>query len=157
MSLPAGRILRAAAQRTPAARILGILPALGPTTPSRLRARDVTAAVASGFHTAPATRHPDSSKGHKAQRATKRKPADDETASVAGSGARTDDSITVEYPPDEQLPSSRPVAGAGRAGPNVFPTLATFSLQGKVGVVTGGARGLGLVMARRSFPPPEWQ
>lgn len=70
-------------------------------------------------------------------------------AAVAGSYARTDDSITVEYPPDEQLPSSKPVAGAGRAGANVFPTLATFSLQGKVGVVTGGARGLGLVMGRK--------
>ncbi len=84
-------------------------------------------------------------------------PPNDEIASAAGSGARTDDSITVEYPPDEQLPSSKPVAGAGRAGANVLPTLAAFSLQGKVGVVTGGARGLGLVMARRSCPPPKWQ
>lgn len=39
-------------------------------------------------------------------------------------------------------------SGIGRAGQNVFPTLATFSLQGKVGVVTGGARGLGLVMGQ---------
>ena len=83
--------------------------------------------------------------------------SDDKIASAAGSGARTDDSITVEYPPEDQVPSSKPVAGAGRAGANVLPTLAAFSLQGKVGVVTGGARGLGLVMARRSFSPPEGQ
>lgn len=68
----------------------------------------------------------------------------------AGAFARTDDSITVEYPEDpSKLPSSQPVdSGIGRAGQNVFPTLATFSLQGKVGVVTGGARGLGLVMGQ---------
>lgn len=61
----------------------------------------------------------------------------------AGTFARTDDSITVEYPEDHELPSSVPIVGAGRA-----PTLATFSLQGNVGVVTGGARGLGLVMGQ---------
>ncbi|KAF3768679.1 putative D-arabinitol dehydrogenase ArbD [Cryphonectria parasitica EP155] len=61
----------------------------------------------------------------------------------AGSFARTDDSITVEYPEEHELPSSVPVAGAGR-----HPTLATFSLEGRVGVVTGGARGLGLVMGQ---------
>ncbi|CCC09267.1 unnamed protein product [Sordaria macrospora k-hell] len=68
----------------------------------------------------------------------------------AGAFARTDDSITVEFPDDSsQLPSSQPVdSGTGRAGQNVFPTLATFSLQGKVAVVTGGARGLGLVMGQ---------
>lgn len=66
----------------------------------------------------------------------------------AGSFARTDDSITVEYPKENELPPSEPVSGAGRAGMHVYPTLATFSLEGKVGVVTGGARGLGLVMAQ---------
>lgn len=66
----------------------------------------------------------------------------------AGSFARTDDSITVEYPKDHELPSSEPVTGAGRAGMHVYPTLAAFSLEGKVGVVTGGARGLGLVMGQ---------
>jgi hypothetical protein len=80
---------------------------------------------------------------------TQKKSNEEDVSSVAGSYARTDESITVEYPPDEQLPASKPVAGAGRAGANVFPTLATFSLQGKVGVVTGGARGLGLVMGRK--------
>lgn len=67
---------------------------------------------------------------------------------AGGSYARTDNSITVEYPSDGSLPPSQPVSGAGRAGANVFPTLASFSLQGKVGVVTGGARGLGLVMGQ---------
>ncbi|TLS22546.1 uncharacterized protein PpBr36_09893 [Pyricularia pennisetigena] len=67
---------------------------------------------------------------------------------TAGSYARTDASVTVEYPEAHELPSSAPIKGAGRAGVNVKPTLATFSLQGKVGVVTGGARGLGLVMGQ---------
>jgi D-arabinitol 2-dehydrogenase len=66
----------------------------------------------------------------------------------AGSSARTDESITVEYPSEQTLPSSRPVAGTGRAGDQVYPTLASLSLHGKVGVVTGGARGLGLVMGQ---------
>lgn len=66
----------------------------------------------------------------------------------AGSFARTDDSITVEYPKEHELPSSNPVEGAGRAGMHTFPTLSAFSLEGKVGVVTGGARGLGLVMGQ---------
>lgn len=66
----------------------------------------------------------------------------------AGSFARTDDAITVEYPKEHELPSSSPVTGAGRAGMHTFPTLSSFSLEGKVGVVTGGARGLGLVMGQ---------
>lgn len=72
----------------------------------------------------------------------------DASTEAGGSYARTDNSITVEYPSAGSLPSSQPVSGAGRAGANVFPTLASFSLQGKVGVVTGGARGLGLVMGQ---------
>ncbi|TPX19008.1 uncharacterized protein E0L32_011325 [Thyridium curvatum] len=74
--------------------------------------------------------------------------ADPEHPETAGSFARTDATVTVEYPEDHELPSSAPVEGAGRAGVQVYPTLATFSLQGKVGVVTGGARGLGLVMGQ---------
>ena len=73
---------------------------------------------------------------------------DKEAARVGGQFARTDDSIKVEYPAGHELPSSRPVEGAGRAGAHVYPTLASFSLQGNVGVVTGGARGLGLVMGQ---------
>jgi D-arabinitol 2-dehydrogenase len=44
------------------------------------------------------------------------------------------------------LKTSEPVYGLG--GRDGTPTLASFSLAGKVGVVTGGARGLGLVMGQ---------
>jgi len=64
----------------------------------------------------------------------------------AGSFARTDESIQVEYPEEGQLPSSAPVQGRG--GMHFKRTLASFSLEGRVGVVTGGARGLGLVMSQ---------
>ncbi|OIW31329.1 D-arabinitol dehydrogenase [Coniochaeta ligniaria NRRL 30616] len=89
------------------------------------------------FHTQPA-------------RQTKTKPSSTATSdpAVAGSHARTDDSIKVVYPAAADLPSSAPVSGAGQTGTNALPTLATFSLQGRVGVVTGGARGLGLVMGQ---------
>lgn len=63
-----------------------------------------------------------------------------------GSHSRTDGDIEVEYPAEHELPSSKPVPGTG--GQYVKPTLPTFSLDGRVGVVTGGARGLGLVMAQ---------
>ncbi|KAK0749438.1 hypothetical protein B0T18DRAFT_105626 [Schizothecium vesticola] len=64
----------------------------------------------------------------------------------AKSAARTDESIAVTYPDPSAVPPSEPVVGAG--GAHGLPTLATFSLQGRVGVVTGGARGLGLVMGQ---------
>ncbi|PMB68342.1 D-arabinitol 2-dehydrogenase (ribulose-forming) [Beauveria bassiana] len=48
-------------------------------------------------------------------------------------------------PPEDELPSD-PVRRAG--GQYVKPTLQTFSLDKKVGLVTGGARGLGLVIAQ---------
>lgn len=63
-----------------------------------------------------------------------------------GSFARTDSSVQVEYPDDGDLPSSVPVQGRG--GHHFKRTLASFSLEGRVGVVTGGARGLGLVMSQ---------
>lgn len=63
-----------------------------------------------------------------------------------GNYAQTDPQIEVEYPEDHELPSSEPVAGTG--GQYVRPTLPTFSLDGHVGIVTGGARGLGLVMGQ---------
>lgn len=65
---------------------------------------------------------------------------------AVGSNARTDDSIQVDYPEEGQLPSSTPVQGRG--GLHFKRTLASFSLEGRVGVVTGGARGLGLVMSQ---------
>ncbi|KAK7962535.1 D-arabinitol 2-dehydrogenase, partial [Apiospora aurea] len=63
-----------------------------------------------------------------------------------GSFARTDENITVEYPEEGELPASKPVTGRG--GDHMKRTLASFSLEGKTGVVTGGARGLGLVMGQ---------
>lgn len=63
-----------------------------------------------------------------------------------GSFARTDSSVHVEYPEEHELPSSKPVQGRG--GLHFKRTLASFSLEGRVGVVTGGARGLGLVMSQ---------
>ncbi|KAF5512829.1 D-arabinitol 2-dehydrogenase [Colletotrichum aenigma] len=63
-----------------------------------------------------------------------------------GQYSRTDPDVTVEYPEDHELPSSQPVRGSG--GGIGKPTLASFSLEGHVGVVTGGARGLGLVMGQ---------
>jgi len=166
MSLPVGRILRSAAGRTPTPRILGSVPVSTPnTTPSRLRhARDLsrTQAVA-GFHTVPPSRQQGSGRSSsnnnnndnkKTQNVTEKKSAEEATlVPTAGAFARTDDSITVEYPPEHQLPASVPVEGTDRAGAHIFPTLATFSLQGKVGVVTGGARGLGLVMGRECSRP----
>lgn len=156
MSLPVGRIIRSAAGRTPTARVLGSLPVSASTTPAHVRARNLVPATATvGFHTVPAARRQDDKKGQSTQKKdTETKPTEEEIAAAAGLYARTDDSITVEYPPEHQLPASQPVTGAGRAGVNVFPTLATFSLQGKVGVVTGGARGLGLVMGRMLSPSP---
>ncbi|KDN71449.1 putative short chain dehydrogenase [Colletotrichum sublineola] len=63
-----------------------------------------------------------------------------------GQYSRTDPDVMVEYPEDHELPSSKPVRGHG--GGIGKPTLASFSLEGNVGVVTGGARGLGLVMGQ---------
>lgn len=62
-----------------------------------------------------------------------------------GSQARTDNTIVVEYPEDGH-PREPPVQGRG--GSHYKRTLAQFSLEDRVGVVTGGARGLGLVMAQ---------
>jgi D-arabinitol 2-dehydrogenase len=60
-----------------------------------------------------------------------------------GKSARTDPSKRFHYSEPE---TSEPVRGHG--GRHFKPTLASFSLEGKVAVVTGGARGLGLVMAQ---------
>ena len=60
--------------------------------------------------------------------------------------ARTDKEVQIEHPPEDELPSSQTYRGRG--GIHNKRTLATFSLEGRVGVVTGGARGLGLVMAQ---------
>lgn len=62
-----------------------------------------------------------------------------------GAFARTDGSVQYEHE-EQKLPSSQPVQGRG--GLHFKRTLASFSLEGRVGVVTGGARGLGLVMSQ---------
>lgn len=62
-----------------------------------------------------------------------------------GSYSRTDKDIEVEYPEEHELPSSKPVPAGGQY---VKPTLGTFTLDQRVGLVTGGARGLGLVIAQ---------
>lgn len=63
-----------------------------------------------------------------------------------GRFSRTDKTIRIEHPEDHEMPSSRPVQGRG--GFHFKRTLATFTLEGRVGIVTGGARGLGLVMSQ---------
>lgn len=60
--------------------------------------------------------------------------------------SRTDAAVRVEYPKDHELPASHPVDGQG--GQFSKPTLASLSLEDKVVVITGGARGLGLVMGQ---------
>ncbi|OAR02554.1 hypothetical protein LLEC1_05745 [Akanthomyces lecanii] len=62
-----------------------------------------------------------------------------------GSHSQTDSDIEIPFPPEDELPSE-PVRRAG--GQYVKPTLQTFSLDKNVGLVTGGARGLGLVIAQ---------
>jgi D-arabinitol 2-dehydrogenase len=71
---------------------------------------------------------------------------EDKPEELENSFARTDPSIEVEYPEEADLPPSKPVQGRG--GLHFKRTLASFSLEGRVGVVTGGARGLGLVMSQ---------
>ncbi|KAF2155119.1 putative D-arabinitol dehydrogenase ArbD [Myriangium duriaei CBS 260.36] len=69
-----------------------------------------------------------------------------EVGDHVGSFSRTDNQIQVEYPAEEKMPRSKPVQGRG--GFHFKRTLASFSLEGNVGLVTGGARGLGLVMSQ---------
>ena len=68
-----------------------------------------------------------------------------EVGDHVGSFSRTE-SIVVEHPNEKDYPKSQPVQGRG--GYHFKRTLATFSLEGNVGLVTGGARGLGLVMSQ---------
>jgi len=63
-----------------------------------------------------------------------------------GTLARTDSAVKVEHPSESDLPKSEPVKGRGAV--HHKRTLSSFSLEGKVGVVTGGARGLGLMMSQ---------
>jgi D-arabinitol 2-dehydrogenase len=69
-----------------------------------------------------------------------------ESGDHEGQYARTREDIKVEYPEEKDLPPSNPVVGRG--GEHFKRTLASFSLEGRTAIVTGGARGLGLVMAQ---------
>lgn len=73
------------------------------------------------------------------------KPLKEEKGEHVGAFSRTDDTIEIKY--DEAADNkSKPVQGRG--GFHFQRTLASFTLEGKVGLVTGGARGLGLVMSQ---------
>ena len=63
-----------------------------------------------------------------------------------GSFGRTDNTIKIAHPEEADHPPSKPVQGRG--GLHFKRTLASFTLEGRVAVVTGGARGLGLVMSQ---------
>ena len=63
-----------------------------------------------------------------------------------GNYARTDEKVVFEYPKDDAIPPTSIVQGRG--GMHFKRTLDLFSLENKVSVVTGGARGLGLVMGQ---------
>jgi len=63
-----------------------------------------------------------------------------------GAMSRTDSGVTFAHPEEHEMPRSKAVTGRG--GVHALPTLASFSLEGKTCVITGGARGLGLVMAQ---------
>ena len=67
-------------------------------------------------------------------------------SSHEGQFSRTDNKVSIEYPEEDQMPRSAPVQGRGSI--HFKRTLASFTLEGRSGVVTGGARGLGLVMSQ---------
>lgn len=104
-----------------------------PTTPSTSTCRNLTTTV---FRRNPSDNHD----------AATTSAAPGESGDQEGQFARTNPDIQVEYPAESQFPESAPVQGRG--GEHNMRTLATFSLEGKVAVITGGARGLGLVMTQ---------
>lgn len=55
----------------------------------------------------------------------------------------TDESVQIRHPDESQRPHSPTVQGM-----RFKRTLKQFSLEGKITVVTGGARGLGLIMSQ---------
>jgi D-arabinitol 2-dehydrogenase len=63
-----------------------------------------------------------------------------------GQYARTSKEVRVEYPEEHEFPRSKIVQGRG--GMHFKRTLPSFSLEDRVAMVTGGARGLGLVMTQ---------
>ena len=63
-----------------------------------------------------------------------------------GAFGRTDNTIRIEHPDEGEHPPSKPIQGRG--GLHFKRTLASFTLENRSVVVTGGARGLGLVMSQ---------
>lgn len=63
-----------------------------------------------------------------------------------GRFSRTDNQVSFPYPKEENFPRSKLLQGRG--GTHMKRTLPSFSMEGRVGVITGGGRGLGLVMAQ---------
>lgn len=87
-----------------------------------------------------------STKLYKEDKRTHEKMIEDHDHSHAGSFSRTDNTVSIEYPGEDLEPTS--LAIQGRGGMHFKRTLPSFSLEGRVGIVTGGARGLGLVMSQ---------
>lgn len=54
--------------------------------------------------------------------------------------------MQIEHPTEEEHPPDKHYQGRG--GMHFKRTLASFTLDGKTAVITGGARGLGLVMSQ---------
>ena len=63
-----------------------------------------------------------------------------------GSFSRTDNRVVIEHPEEDDYPEETQYSGRG--GHHFKRTLPTFTLDGKSVVITGGARGLGLVMSQ---------
>ena len=62
-----------------------------------------------------------------------------------GAFSRTDNRIQLNHPEDARLEEK---SYEGTGGMHFKRTLSTFTLEGRTVVVTGGARGLGLVMSQ---------
>jgi D-arabinitol 2-dehydrogenase len=119
--------------------------AIAPRAPrSTLRPLQPASSPIRAFTSSPFRRDKDSTQDDRDAATTSGEPG--ASGDHEGQYARTDRSVRVEYPEEEDLPPSHPVQGRG--GFHFKRTLAAFSMEGKVGVVTGGARGLGLVMAQ---------
>lgn len=117
------------------------------TRPAVLRRpRPVLSTNLRGLATTPVRLQSDRDSDSKATSTTGRPPQTNGTNGHPGAYARTDESIEIEYPKHEDVPKSPIVQGRG--GMHFKRTLASFSLENKVSIVTGGARGLGLVMGQ---------
>ncbi|KAK4985268.1 hypothetical protein LTR50_006072 [Elasticomyces elasticus] len=122
------------------------LPALSPAT--RLATRSLSNSATRSFAATPRFRKessPDSNSNDESPHDV-HSTSSNEVAEHEGQFARTDSSVKFEHPEEHEYPKSAPVQGRG--GNHYKRTLASFSLEDRVGVVTGGARGLGLVMSQ---------